>query len=152
MALSRRALFPAALGGALAAPEAMEAIQGSLVQSAMPLPPSEASYFNHPDLMADRARKLAQERQELLDMKDRLHRWSRGDFTADELEEGLRYDSGHERMPFDPSPHEIASLKSVSNAHKMRMAEALRRKRYITRRTDDALKGIPNIIKRLAGL
>lgn len=148
--LSRRALFPAAVGGALAAPEAAKAAM-QYVGDAKSIRPPIGSAFDYPPMKAGPQRiNPAEIRRGLLEDKARFERYARGEFEEAELSDHDDHDP--RRRKHDTSLQEIVGLKSVSPAHKIRMAQDLGQRRYRAYRQKDAAWSLQNIIERLAGL
>jgi hypothetical protein len=146
MSLSRRALFPAAAGGILAAPAAAKQAAQYLGEAKMLGPPSPPDAYGMPQSDPNwRPRKVAS----LLEQKARAERWMRGEF-----EEGdLAYEEPDPRYRrFATTEQEIAGLRSVSAVHKVRMAEDVALRRYREFRQKEAKGYLARLIQELAEL
>jgi hypothetical protein len=139
--LSRRAFFPATAGGIMGAPEAVKAAAAQVAQMQyLPVPPATPYPYSY---AGEAAQDSSIDRKpHLLERKARLERWARGDFG----EEG---DGFEPRGMGDPAMHAISNLRSVSQQHKLVMANDLAHRRYREGRMRGAQFELRHILKQL---
>lgn len=140
--LSRRALFPAAIGSVIAAPDVAKAAMQDL-QATQQL----SAYRPAPSMPAEDPHWRSRQRESLLKQKSDFERWARGEFEDAELDDVNEPDPRYRR--FATTEQEIAGLRSVSAVHKVRMAETVSRKRYAEYRKKNATDYLKKIIEEL---
>lgn len=135
----------------MAAPQAAKAAMQQLGEAtASCLPPG--SIYDYPPSAGCKANTISpyEIRKGLLEDKARFERYARGEFEEADLLDHDDHDP--RRRKHDASLQEIVGLRSVSQAHKVRMAQDLGQRRYRAYRQKDAAWSLQSIIERLASL